>query len=84
MRLTVQGISSIGVFMRFGERMLFNDNEWSVFHDAFSLLYQNSCHLAGLFGVKVVGHLHGFKHDNGVTGLYLVANSNLDFGDDSR
>ena len=46
MRLTVQGISSIGVFMRFGERMLFNDNEWSVFHDAFSLLYQNSCHLA--------------------------------------
>lgn len=55
---------------------LFYHHQRGVFHDAFPLLDADSRHLAVLLGLDVVGHLHGFQHNNCVAGLHLVAYMN--------
>lgn len=56
-----------------GSEALFYHYQRGVFHDAFTLFDADGCHLAIFLGLDVVGHLHGFQHNNRVAGLYLVA-----------
>ena len=63
---------------------LFDDNKRSVLHHAVAYLYENGRYLSALFGIEVVGHLHGFENDNGIASGNGVANSHLHIGDDTR
>ena len=61
----------------------FDDDERSVFQDVLTHLHADGRDGAVVFGLEVVGHLHGFEHDDHVALLHLVAHIHLDVGDDA-
>ena len=58
--------------LRSAESGLFNDYQRGIFHDALALFHADGSDLSVFLGFDIVGHLHGFQHNNSVAGLYFL------------
>ena len=64
--------------------LLFDNYEWSIFHNALTSLHADSSNLTILLSLDIVSHFHSFEDKNGVASLYFVAYGNLDFCNNTR
>ena len=63
---------------------LSDGQEYGTFHDGLTLLDGDAGDGAGIFGLDVVLHLHGLKHEYDVADIDLLTNLNLDFCNRTR
>lgn len=64
--------------------ILFDDEECIVFEYALSDFDADGSYLAAFLGFDIVGHLHGFEHEHGISGVDLVSNIYVDGCDGAR
>lgn len=72
-RCCMRGFTSFCLLCIVRRGRLFYHHQRGVFHDTFPLFDADGRHLTVLLGLDVVGHLHGFQHNNRVAGFHLVA-----------